>query len=181
MENKFQSLRRTYQASSGYGIPAAEPKECYLETGCSCSCGDGFRLLLPNKQAASCVSSVLQVLPCKEVDCPVDCAWADWAPWSQCGQRSKRKTRSLARIFETDEFSYVSEESYEKIPEKRDANYASPGSDINFPSCSQTRGRGVRRPASYGGRECRGERFEERYCRSTQCRGLLRRSSHISC
>ena len=178
VENKFQSLRRTYQASSGYGIPASEHKDCYLETGCSSSCGDGFRLLLPNKQAASCVSSVLQVLPCKEVDCPIDCAWGDWAPWSQCAQRSKRQTRSLARIFETqrifnDDFTLVSEESYERFPEKGDTNHASSGSDVNSPSCSQTRGRGVRKPASNGGRDCRGERFEERYCRSAQCRGKI--------
>lgn len=178
VENKFQTLRRTYQASSSYGIPESEPEDCYLETGCSSSCGEGFRLLLPNKQAAACVSSVLQVLPCKDVDCPVDCAWDDWSPWAQCAQRSKRKTRSLARIFQTerifdDDFTYVSEESYERYPEKRQASFASSRSDVNFPLCSQTRGRGVRRPASNGGRECRGERFEERYCRSSQCRGIL--------
>jgi hypothetical protein len=38
-----------------------ESAECYQETGCTASCGDGFRLLLPNIQAAGCESAVLQV------------------------------------------------------------------------------------------------------------------------
>ena len=169
--NNLQVLKQSYQASSGYGAPASSPEDCYLETGCSHSCGDGFRLLLPNKQAASCVSSVLQVLPCNEQECPVDCAWDHWSPWAQCAQRSKRKTRSLSRIFQNDgvyhdDFSYVSEQFYDSSPEKRQASYGSP-------SCSQTRVRAVKESTKHGGRECRGDRFEERYCRSTQCRGGL--------
>ena len=173
-ENILQVLRQTYQSSSGYGAPAADPEDCYLETGCSSSCGEGFRLLLPNKQAASCVSSVLQVLPCKEKECPLDCSWDLWSPWAQCAQRSKRKARSLSRIFQNnDDFTYVSEESYERVPEKRQTSYGSPSSDRTFPSCSQSRVRGVSRPAENGGRQCRGDRAEERYCRSSQCRGRL--------
>ena len=170
----FQALKQTYQASTGYGAP----QECYVETGCSSSCGDGFRLLLPNKEASSCLSSVLQVLPCNERACPVDCTWDVWSSWTQCAQRTKRKTRSLARIFKDDslfqeDFNYVSEESYESTAKKRQAGYGAPLSGTNFPSCSQTRVRGVRRESKNGGRECRGERFEERYCRSTQCRGEM--------
>ena len=178
VENSLQVLHQVYQASAGYGAPVSTPQDCYLETECSSSCGEGFRLLLPNKAAASCVSRVLQVLPCTERECPLDCSWDLWSPWAQCAQRSKRKTRSLARIFQNkgvyhDDFTYVSEESYERYPEKRQTSYGSPSSDRTFPSCSQSRVRGVRRPAKGGGRECRGDRAEERYCRSSQCRGRL--------
>ena len=141
--NNLQVLKQSYQASSGYGAPASSPEDCYLETGCSHSCGDGFRLLLPNKQAASCVSSVLQVLPCNEQECPVDCAWDHWAPCAQCGQRVKRQ-----------------------------AGYGSPPPPAgDVPVCSQSRARGIKRSTQNGGRQCRGENFEERYCQSSQCQG----------
>lgn len=35
--------------------------ECYLQTGCTSSCGEGFRLLLPNIQKENCGAAVLQV------------------------------------------------------------------------------------------------------------------------
>ena len=35
--------------------------ECYLQTGCTASCGEGFRLLLPNLQGENCRDAVLQV------------------------------------------------------------------------------------------------------------------------
>ena len=37
--------------------------------------------------------------------------------------------------------------------------------------CSQGRGRAKHRDAEAGGRECRGEAREERYCWSQECRG----------
>ena len=36
--------------------------ECYLQTGCTSSCGEGFRLLLPNLQKENCHTAVLQVI-----------------------------------------------------------------------------------------------------------------------
>ena len=176
----LQTSRQAYQASSAYGAPASNPADCYIETGCSSSCGEGFRLLLPNKEAVACVASVLKVLPCNERECPVDCAWDHWSPWSQCAQRSKRQTRSISRIFRNDglyhdDFTYVSEGFYGSSPQKRQANYGSPTSGVTFPFCSQNRARAVKQSTHNGGRECRGDRVEERYCRSAQCQG---RSEH---
>ena len=183
--NNIQPPRQPYQASSGYGAPASNPADCYLETGCSSSCGDGFRLLLPNKQAVACVPSVLQVLPCNERECPVDCGWDQWSTWTMCAQRSKRKTRSLSKIFLNDglyhdDFTYVIDEFYGSSPQKRQSNYGSPTSGGNFPFCSQTRVRAVKQSAQSGGRECRGDRFEERYCRSTQCRGRFEHFNNVN-
>jgi hypothetical protein len=90
-ENTHQAPQQAYQASYSYGGPPVHPTDCYIETGCKTSCGDGFRLILPNKEAVGCTPIVLQVLPCNEQNCPVDCAWEHWAPWAQCGQRLKRQ------------------------------------------------------------------------------------------
>jgi hypothetical protein len=140
-EKISQTPRQAYQASYSYGGPPVHPTDCYIETGCSTSCGDGFRLILPNKGAAGCTPIVMQVLACNERTCPVDCAWDHWAPWAQCGQRVKRQ-----------------------------AGYGSPvAGDVTV--CSQSRARGIKRSLQHGGRQCRGENFEERYCRSSQCQG----------
>ena len=48
------------------------------------SCGDGFKLLLPNPDALTCYGAALQVFPCNLGPCPHDCAWSPWSPWSAC-------------------------------------------------------------------------------------------------
>ena len=80
------------------------------QTSCSASFNEGFRLLLPNREAHSCEPSTLQVhkrqepkkrkleskfppqvLPCNDRPCPVDCRWDHWSPWSPCtGRPGKR-------------------------------------------------------------------------------------------
>ena len=50
----------------------------------SSSCGDGFKLLLPNPNGYGCYGASLQVHPCNERSCPIDCIWSDWGPWSHC-------------------------------------------------------------------------------------------------
>ena len=117
---------------------------CYIETGCSTSCGDGFRLLVPQSQAVGCGQLVLQVLPCNERNCPVDCSWDHWTAWSQCAQRVKRQ-----------------------------AGYGSPSLDGANTVCSQSRARVIRKAPLNGGRQCRGESIEERYCTSADCTGRL--------
>ena len=81
-----------------------------IQTSCSASCNEGFRLLLPNREAHSCEPSTLQVLkpqepkkigikilfldeppqvlPCNDRPCPVDCRWDHWSPWSPCTGKS---------------------------------------------------------------------------------------------
>ena len=138
--------KQPYQAVSGYtyGGPPVHPTDCYIETGCSTSCGAGFRLLVPHSQAVGCGQLVLQVLPCNERTCPVDCTWDQWTAWSQCAQRVKRQ-----------------------------AGYGSPSLDGANTVCSQSRARVIRKAPLNGGRQCRGESIEERYCTSADCTGRL--------
>jgi hypothetical protein len=41
--------------------PHSLPAECFIETPCTRSCGDGFKLLLPNPTAYGCYGATLQV------------------------------------------------------------------------------------------------------------------------
>ena len=45
------------------GPSGGSDSECYMETECTASCGEGFRLLLPNLQDQNCHAAVLQVSP----------------------------------------------------------------------------------------------------------------------
>ena len=54
------------------------------------SCGDGFKLLLPNPDALTCYGAALQVFPCNDGPCPVHCSWGHWTPWSTCQLRQGR-------------------------------------------------------------------------------------------
>ena len=131
--------KQPYQASYTYGGPPVLPTDCYIETGCSASCGDGFRLLVPHVSGGVCGQVVLQVLPCNDQSCPVNCGWGEWSPWTQCQQRSSQLS-----------------------------GYGAPGLDI---TCFQSRTRRVKKSALHGGRPCRGETLEERYCVSSECAG----------
>ena len=92
------------------------PASCYLTTACSVSCGEGFRLLLPNKGQVTCMPGVLQVLPCMERVCPGECRWGQWSEWSGCSQsctqgRERGRERSA---------SHGGEECRGELYEKRD-------------------------------------------------------------
>jgi hypothetical protein len=41
--------------------PHTLPAECFIETPCTRSCGDGFKLLLPNPTGYGCYGATLQV------------------------------------------------------------------------------------------------------------------------
>jgi hypothetical protein len=74
------------------------PASCYLTTACSASCGEGFRLLLPNSGQLTCMPGVLKVLPCMERVCPGDCRWKEWSVWSGCYQScTQRRERARER------------------------------------------------------------------------------------
>jgi len=101
LEAIFPPPHSAERRSAQGGYPA-DPTACYLETSCSGSCGEGFRLLLPNPGGASCQSSALQVLPCNDRPCPVDCRWDHWSPWSPCtgrsgGECSQGRSRGVER------------------------------------------------------------------------------------
>lgn len=85
-------LRPIRQAS--YGSPAPQEDEnCYVETPCTRVCGDGFKLLLPNPDAQTCLGAALQVFPCNDGPCPVHCQWGHWTPWTECQPRPIRRSR----------------------------------------------------------------------------------------
>jgi hypothetical protein len=52
---------RTHQLPPALPEPHTLPAECFIETPCTRSCGDGFKLLLPNPTAYACYGATLQV------------------------------------------------------------------------------------------------------------------------
>ena len=79
-------VQMSTHASADVPEPPTLPASCYLATDCSASCGEGFRLLLPNRGEITCMSGVLQVLPCQERVCPTHCRWEEWSRWEECGR-----------------------------------------------------------------------------------------------
>ena len=69
------------------------------------SCGDGFKLLLPNPEALTCYGAALQVFPCNLGPCPVDCAWSVCLPGQPVPQHQpgtgSGETRDLGLLLST--------------------------------------------------------------------------------
>ena len=147
------------------------PAECFIETPCTRSCGDGFKLLLPNPDGYGCYGASLQVHPCNEKPCPVDCHWGAWGPWTQCSVTGKRKRRFAEA--EADPVSdaipqvvaVLGDPHHPIVPEALVAHRH--GGHI----CTQSRQRVIELPAAYYGVECHGDYAESRYCQSYECRG----------
>ena len=155
------------------------PPECFIETPCTRSCGDGFKLLLPNPNGYGCYGASLQVHPCNEKPCPIDCHWGAWGPWTQCTVTGKKRRK---RSPDSDG------EAQSPIPVLLDPHgdphapphpldpaallghpHPHPGGGI----CTQSRQRVIEVPASYYGKECHGDYAESRYCQSYECRGKV--------
>ena len=139
------------------GPPAAPapPAECFIETPCTRSCGDGFKLLLPNPNGYGCYGASLQVHPCNEKPCPVDCHWGVWTPWSVCTKTGKRRRRSPLA---------------EAAADHPVAAYGAPES-VYSGICTQSRQRAVEHPPAHYGKECKGDYAETRFCQSYECPG----------
>ena len=87
-----------HATTTSYGPPSPPkhgakkpPPECFIETPCTRSCGDGFKLLLPNPNGYGCYGASLQVHPCNDKPCPIDCHWGSWSPWTQCTKQGRKK------------------------------------------------------------------------------------------
>jgi len=183
-------LRPARQAS--YGAPAAE-ENCYVETPCTRSCGDGFKLLLPNPDALTCYGAALQVFPCNLGACPVHCAWGHWTPWSGCSVKQGRKRVKRDKGPGSQPLTFFGQQQHQHqhhaqhntnqqfvqlgqqqlAPQQ--AGYGAPlpdyGAASGPPVCTQNRARSVEYPALNGGDQCWGESAEERFCQSAQCQG----------
>ena len=168
---------------SPYHPPPPAPvqdQNCYVETPCTRSCGDGFKLLLPNPEALTCYGAALQVFPCNQGACPHDCAWSPWSPWSACAPapnraRLKRDKGPGGRpIF----FGQQNLGPPLPVPELPALGgygppVPAPASGYGGPAvvCVQGRVRQVEVPSINGGHQCYGEAAEERFCQSSQCLG----------
>ena len=77
------------------------PDECFIETPCTRSCDDGFKLLLPNPSGHDCYGATLQVHPCNQKPCAVDCEWGSWSEWSPCLAKSysRRRKRQIGDAY----------------------------------------------------------------------------------
>ena len=129
---------------------ATPPPECFIETPCTRSCGDGFKLLLPNPNGYGCYGASLQVHPCNEKPCPVDCSWGPWSQWSAC-----TKSGHVRRRRSPDHPAYA----------------PPPYHHVESAICTQSRQRVVDIPENHYGKPCVGEYSETRYCQSYECQG----------
>lgn len=181
-------LRPARQAT--YGAPAAE-ENCYVETPCTRSCGDGFKLLLPNPDALTCYGAALQVFPCNLGACPVHCAWGHWTPWSGCSVKQSRKRVKRDKGAGAQPLTFFGQQQHQHHQHNHNTNanqqfvslgqqqsapgYGAPlpdyGAASGTPVCTQNRARSVEIPALNGGDQCWGESAEERFCQSAQCQG----------
>ena len=149
-------------------------QNCYVETPCTRSCGDGFKLLLPNPEALTCYGAALQVFPCNHGSCPHDCAWSPWSPWSACTpapsrKRLKRDKGPGAPPIFFGQQALAPQPGYGPAPVQAPAGgYGAP---VGAVVCVQGRVRQVEVPAINGGHQCYGEAAEERFCQSAQCLG----------
>jgi len=178
-------LRPARQAS--YGAPAAE-ENCYVETPCTRSCGDGFKLLLPNPDALTCYGAALQVFPCNLGACPVHCVWGHWTPWSGCSVKQGRKRVKRDKGVGAQPLTFFGQQNHHSHHNhhnsnpsqqfvslgQQTSNYGAPLPDYGTggsPVCTQNRARVIEVPALNGGDQCWGESAEERFCQSAQCQG----------
>jgi len=185
-EGNFDVLRPARQAT--YGAPAAE-ENCYVETPCTRSCGDGFKLLLPNPDALTCYGAALQVFPCNLGACPVHCAWGHWTPWSGCSVKTSRKRVKRDKGAGAQPLTFFGQQQHhhghnanqqfvslgqQQSAPQTSGGYGAPLPDYGVsgpPVCTQNRARTVEIPALNGGDQCWGESAEERFCQSAQCQG----------
>lgn len=157
---------------------ATPPAECFIETPCTRSCGDGFKLLLPNPNGYGCYGASLQVHPCNEKPCPIDCHWGSWSHWSACSKTGKRKRRDATADPD------AKSEPTPDPDSKADHGYGAPllGHPHPHPHepqhhhvsggiCTQSRQRIVEVPPANYGKECKGDYAETRFCQSYECPG----------
>ena len=159
---------------AGYGAPPPGPEEnCYVETPCTRSCGDGFKLLLPNPDAVSCYGAALQVFPCNLGACPVHCVWSHWAAWSPCqpqGSRLRQKRDKGPGSFGQQHHHHGHHGHHEPhLAAQVQPGYGAP--ILAGSICTQGRNRAVEVPALNGGLQCWGDPVEERFCQSPICAG----------
>ena len=142
------------------------------------SCGDGFKLLLPNPDALTCYGAALQVFPCNHGPCPHDCTWGIWSPWSACTPAPTRARHRVKRdkgpgAAPINLFGQQHHHGHHPHhPHHAQQVLPGYGAPVGGPVvCVQGRARIVEVPAINGGHQCYGQAEEERFCQSPQCLG----------
>jgi hypothetical protein len=173
------------------------PVDCVLSlwaewSSCSTSCGNGMktrkREITQKAQnwGNECPRNTEEQEPCIEEDCAVDGAWSSWSRWGYCSQTCGHGSRSRSRTCtmptpqnggnECLGANLETKECKMKVCPPVDGRWSSWG---RWSSCSKTCGKGEQRrvrtctdpPASSGGRECTGERFQNNICFLRRCAG----------
>ena len=159
-------------------------------SACSASCGTGqrSRTRTVTREAAywgnKCPTNMEEVEPCVEAECRVDGGWSGWSRGGYCSESCGTGTRSRSRTcsqpppqFGGDTCSgpnLETKECFLKTCPPVDGGWTS---WTRWTACSTTCDWGGQRrtrtcthpPASHGGRECTGPRFQNNKCMLRRC------------
>jgi len=173
------------------------PVDCVLSlwaewSPCSSSCGNGMRTRKRDitqkaeNWGKECPRNTEEQEPCVEEDCAVDGAWSSWSRWGYCSQTCGHGSRSRSRTCtmpipqnggnDCTGANLETKDCIMRICPPVDGRWSSWG---RWSSCSRTCGKGEQRrvrtctdpPASSGGRECTGDRFQNNVCFLRRCAG----------
>ena len=173
------------------------PVNCLLSvwgdwSPCSRSCGVGVRSRQrtvtreAQNWGASCPSNLSEEETCRAADCQVNGGWTTWSRWGYCSQTCGTGERSRSRTCTSPPPQNGGEQcAGASLETKECTRRTCPPVDgkwsawTRWTPCSKTCGRGEQRrtrtctkpPASHGGLECGGERFQTNNCLLRRCPG----------
>ena len=171
------------------------PVDCVLSlwaewSSCSTSCGNGVRsrkrevTQKAENWGKECPRNTEEQEPCIEEDCAVDGAWSPWSRWGYCSQTCGQGSRSRSRTCtmpipqnggnDCVGANLETKDCKMKVCPPIDGRWSNWG---RWSSCSRSCDKGEQRrvrtctdpPASSGGRECTGERFQTNVCFLRRC------------
>merc|ERR1719483_1785441 len=171
------------------------PVDCVLSlwgewSACSMSCGNGIRTRKRNvtqeekNWGKKCPRNIEEQEPCVEEVCAVDGAWSSWSRWGYCSQTCGEGSRSRSRTCamplpqnggkDCIGANLETKDCLRSVCPPVDGRWSAWG---RWSPCSKTCDKGEQRrvrtctdpPASDGGRECTGDRFQNNVCFLRRC------------